>query len=92
MLHYPHALLPAGPDVFPSEVAVCPPAYVDDAEQPAIPAALRRSVRASFGTAWVTAYVATEVSAPSWQQRLLDEKERYSYPGSVRVARYPYVP
>jgi hypothetical protein len=49
-------------------------------------------VRATFGNGWVAAYVAAEVSAPSWQQRLLDAKERYSYPGSVRVVRYPYIP
>ena len=91
-LHYSRAFLPRGPDVYPSEVAACPPEYIDDEEQPTIPAPLRRSVRATFGNSWVAAYRAAEVSAPSWQQRLLDAKELYSYPGSVRVVRYPYIP
>jgi hypothetical protein len=86
-LRYSHAFLPQGADVFPSEVAECAPALVEDSETPAIPQPLRRFVRATAGHQWVTAYVASQVEAPSWQQRLLDPKERYSYPGSVRVVR-----
>jgi len=77
-VRYARAKLPQGPDVYPTELADCPPRWFDDPTQPARPPDTRKGIRATFGSDWVLAYS----FAPTEFWWVPEQ-----FPGSLRILR-----